>query len=172
MITIITRAVAVKAGKGESRSARIFLAEFNRAESETRETRRMMRRAILNYNAEWETELHRRELLGIDGPEPIPHPDEIVTDPRTGEVHIVGPSNADQKEILEVAITLIPGLVKALKVLESKLKQQTNEGARKKLAEEISDAKRNITKLEMSAKPMAARVANFKLRMYGIIDDD
>ena len=46
---------------------------------------------------EWERELERREKLGIEVPDPIPHPDDIVIDMQTGTVHVNGPMTKEEK---------------------------------------------------------------------------
>lgn len=51
----------------------------------------------ITYKVEWERELTRRERLGITGLEPLPHPDHVVVNIRTGEVAIRGPATKEEK---------------------------------------------------------------------------
>src|SRR5690606_15759222 len=49
------------------------------------------------YKQQWTAELERRRRLGIDEPDPIPHPDDIIIDMRTGHVRTDGPLDAREK---------------------------------------------------------------------------
>ena len=51
----------------------------------------------VDYKFYWEKELECRKALRIPGPEPLPHPDDVHIDARTGEVSIVGPSTKQEK---------------------------------------------------------------------------
>ena len=44
-----------------------------------------------------EREFERRERLGITGPKPLPHPDHVIIDIRTGEVAIKDPATPEEK---------------------------------------------------------------------------
>ena len=50
----------------------------------------MLKEAI-KYKFRWEEHLKRRKELGITGPEPLPHPDDIVIDRKTDRVIVKGP---------------------------------------------------------------------------------
>ena len=52
---------------------------------------------IIDYKISWERELERRERLDITGPEPLPHPDDIIVDPRNDKVWINGPVSKEEK---------------------------------------------------------------------------
>jgi hypothetical protein len=41
---------------------------------------------------------------GIDRPEPVPHPDDVVIDYKTGEVKINGPVMTEQQDAQEIAL--------------------------------------------------------------------
>src|SRR4051812_1882285 len=51
----------------------------------------------IEYKAAWEKELARPEMLGITGPEPLPHPKDVILDMRTGQVIVRGPMTAEEK---------------------------------------------------------------------------
>jgi hypothetical protein len=46
---------------------------------------------------DWERELERCKRLGIEAPDPIPHPDHLVIDMKAGTVHIRGPMTKEEK---------------------------------------------------------------------------
>jgi hypothetical protein len=52
----------------------------------------------IEYKVEWDKELDRRKRAGIiDAPEPLPHPDDVVIDIKTGGVRITGPMTKEEK---------------------------------------------------------------------------
>jgi hypothetical protein len=51
----------------------------------------------MNYKIEWEWELLHREQTGASGPDPLPHPDDIEIDMRSGEVRVIGPWTKEEK---------------------------------------------------------------------------
>ncbi len=53
--------------------------------------------AALDYKIECERELERRKKCGETGPEPIPHPDDIVLNMNTGQIEVKGPMTKEEK---------------------------------------------------------------------------
>lgn len=98
----VMRAIAVNAAKGNTRSQRLFAQLL--ADTET--SRKMLHDewldTVLEYKANWDDELRRRERLGItDLVAPLPHPDHIIFDPLRGEVRIEGPITKEQHAAYE-----------------------------------------------------------------------
>jgi hypothetical protein len=91
------RALAISAMKG-SRLAQRDLAELVRQveDRKAREHLTMLENA-LDYKLKWTEELKRRARLQIDEPDPIPHPEDIHIDFRTGDVRTRGPLDAGEK---------------------------------------------------------------------------
>jgi hypothetical protein len=91
------RALAISAMKG-SRLSQKALAEIVR-EVEDRVAKQHL--AVLDgaieYKQKWTAELERRENLGIKLPRPIPDPDDIIIDFRTGDVRTEGPLDEREK---------------------------------------------------------------------------
>jgi hypothetical protein len=52
----------------------------------------------ITYKTEWESEIERCRRQGIEPPNPLPHPDDIVIDMRTGTVRIKGPMTPEEKK--------------------------------------------------------------------------
>ena len=98
MAQAIIRSLAVNAAKGQHRAQRLFaelLAATERSRAQLHE--RFLASAI-EYKVEWERELARRDALGIrDLPAPIPHPDHVVVDIRSGTVRFAGPATKEEK---------------------------------------------------------------------------
>jgi hypothetical protein len=62
--------------------------------------------SALDYKLAWNKELERRERLGIVAPQPVPHPDDIEINLRTGEVKIIVPMIQEEVELWEAAAQL------------------------------------------------------------------
>jgi len=92
------RSLAISAMKG-SRLSQKALAEIVR-EVEDRVARQHAATidGALEYKLKWKAELERRERLGLDLPPPLPDPDDIIIDFRTGEVRTEGPFDEREKQ--------------------------------------------------------------------------
>lgn len=97
MAQAIVRSMAMNAAKGNHRSQKTFTEMVAHVERENRALRDQMLETAIEYKTGWEIEIERCRKLGIEPPEPIPHPDDIVIDFRTGEVHVNGPFTKEEK---------------------------------------------------------------------------
>ena len=97
MAQAIVRSIAVSAAKGNSRAQRLFASILSRTERENRQLHDEWLDVAMTYKIEWERELERRKVLGITGPDPLPHPDHVVIDMGTGQVRIKGPMTKEEK---------------------------------------------------------------------------
>ncbi|MEJ6012122.1 DUF5681 domain-containing protein [Novosphingobium aquae] len=104
-IQAAVRSLAISAMKG-SRLSQRALAELVRTVEERKSSERLtsMENAF-EYQQKWTEELERRRKLGItDLPDPVPHPDDIVIDMRTGHVRTEGPLDEREKKDWEKRI--------------------------------------------------------------------
>lgn len=91
------RSLAISAMKG-SRLSQRALAELVREVEDRRANDHFS--ALENafeYKQRWTDELERRRRLGIDEPDPIPHPEDVIIDMRTGHVRTEGPMDEREK---------------------------------------------------------------------------
>lgn len=98
IIQAILRKVAVAAANGSIRAQQNYLNLLIGAEAARREASLEMLETAIDYKEHWHHELAERKRKGTMGPEPVPHPDEVVIDYRTGEVRIEGPVLEEQKD--------------------------------------------------------------------------
>jgi hypothetical protein len=91
------RAMGVAAVKGHPLAQRSFVRIVEAAEQAKNAGDQDYLDTVLGYKAYWEEELNRRRVLGISAPDPIPHPDDIIIDPRAGTITIMGPMTAEEK---------------------------------------------------------------------------
>ena len=52
---------------------------------------------MIEYKTDWERNLEYRKAHGVIAPDPIPHPDDIVIDMKTGEALVFGPMTKEEK---------------------------------------------------------------------------
>jgi Family of unknown function (DUF5681) len=97
MIRAVVRSMALAAVKGQARSQRMFTALLQATEKERKTEHDLTLETAIEYKTQWEDELERRTALGIVGRDPIPHPDDVVINVKTGEVHITGPVTKQEK---------------------------------------------------------------------------
>ena len=98
-IQAAVRSLAISAMKG-SRLSQRALAELVREVEDRKASERLtaMENAF-EYKQNWSAELKRRRKYGVDEADPIPHPDDIIIDMRTGYVRTDGP--LDEREKVE-----------------------------------------------------------------------
>jgi hypothetical protein len=91
------RAMGVAGIKGQVLAQRSFVRIVEAAEQAKNAGDQEYLDTVLGYKAHWEEELNRRRGLNISAPDPIPHPDDIIIDPRAGTITIMGPMTAEEK---------------------------------------------------------------------------
>ena len=96
MIQAILRAITVAAAKGSSRAQRHFIDLLKSIEEEHSQLRLEHGQVLLEMKAQGEAELQRRKQLKISGPDLFPHPEDIIYDPNTGKVALVGPRTIEE----------------------------------------------------------------------------
>jgi hypothetical protein len=102
MAQAIVRKMAVQAVKGDPRSQLLFTRMLATIEQGRRELHDRWMDLLIDYKLKWEAELARREKLGLDLPDPVPHPDQITIDIMAGTFHAVGPWTKEEAALLKM----------------------------------------------------------------------
>jgi Family of unknown function (DUF5681) len=102
MAQAVIRSLAVSAAKGDQRAQRLFTQLLAAIERDNKHLHEQWLETAINYKVEWERELGRRKKLGIEAPDPIPHPDHVVIDMQTGSVRITGPTTKEEKAVWDL----------------------------------------------------------------------
>ncbi|MEO0682102.1 MAG: DUF5681 domain-containing protein [Pseudomonadota bacterium] len=97
MAQAVVRSLAVNAAKGRARAQELFTALLAAVERTNRRQHDEWLQTAIEYKVEWDRELERRRRMGIEGPEPLPHPDDVVIDLQEGRVRIKGPMTPEEK---------------------------------------------------------------------------
>jgi len=96
-IQAAVRSLAIAAMKG-SRLSQRALAELVRQVEERKASEHLTAMAnAFEYKQNWTAELERRRRHGIEEPDPVPHPDDVIIDMRTGHVRTEGPLDEREK---------------------------------------------------------------------------
>ncbi len=100
MAQAVIRSLAVNAAKGNQRAQRLFTELLATTERDNKRLHDEWLETAIEYKVEWERELDRRRRLGItDAPDPLPHPDHVIIDMKTGTVRITGPMTKEEKPL-------------------------------------------------------------------------
>ncbi len=104
LIQAILRKIGVNAANGNTRAQKIILNLVLGAEAERTAASAELLRAAVEGKEYWAAVFAECDRRGIDRPEPVPHPDDVVIDYQTGEVRIKGPVMTEQKDARETLI--------------------------------------------------------------------
>jgi Family of unknown function (DUF5681) len=143
MVKAVVRALAVNAARGQLRSQQLFstlLAETERANKASSDA---LFQTAIEYKRDWDEELDRRAQLGITNlREPLPHPDDIIIDVKTGEVRFQGPTNKEEKARWDRLWDRVEDSDSAIREYTDDLNLRKNRKIRKFIEDEIAFEKR------------------------------
>ena len=98
MIKAVFRSLGVSALKG-NRLAQATMAELVRGiEEEDRRLRVDHYATAVEYKSGWEQAIEQARERGLPEPQPLPHPDDVIINTRTAEVHYAGPMTPEEKK--------------------------------------------------------------------------
>jgi hypothetical protein len=104
VIQAIIRKVGVIAANGNTRAQRDYLGLVIGVEVDRSAAAAELLRAAVEGKEYWAGVFAEYDRRGIDRPDPVPHPDDVVIDYKTGEVRIKGPVMTEQKDAQETAL--------------------------------------------------------------------
>jgi hypothetical protein len=82
--------------------------------------------SAVEYKEHWGRVLAQRARSGATGPEPVPHPDDIIIDYETGEVQFDGPVMEDQKQARDQLRAMWPELERGLMGINEQIESDPN----------------------------------------------
>lgn len=148
MATAVVRSLAVSAAKGNNRAAQIFSQMVKVIEEENKELYLGYAGTVIDYKKAWYAELRRREKLGIAGPEPLPHPDDMIVNMRTGAVTIRGPMGEAEKDWWLTADIVKTEYREKITGKERTLERDPNHPDRAALLKDIEDLTHDLSRLD------------------------
>ena len=99
------RALAISAMKGSRLSQKALAEITSTAEARASEERLTAMENALEYKQNWTAEIERCRRLSIEIPSPLPHPDDIHIDMRSGKVWTEGPLDEREKRDWDKRLT-------------------------------------------------------------------
>lgn len=103
-IQAVFRAMGVAAMKGNRFAQRTLADMITRVEHEDFTSRLDAFGKWAEYKHEWGEAIERAKLAGREPPRPIPHPDDVLLDPNTGDVKFAGPLTKEARDRLDHAL--------------------------------------------------------------------
>jgi Family of unknown function (DUF5681) len=128
MAQAIIRALAVNAARGQHRAQQLFAELLSETERANKQSGDELLHTAIEYKCEWERELERRARLGLTGPEPLPHPDDLVIDMKTGQVVVKGPMTKEEKAEWDRMYARVEEIDREIEELTAMLEDPENEG--------------------------------------------
>ncbi len=104
VIQAILRKVAVNAANGNTRAQLIYLEYVMSFEGDRSAAAAELLKTAVEYKEKWASVFAECDDRDIDRPHPLPHPDDVVIDYKTGAVRIQGPVLTEQREAQETAL--------------------------------------------------------------------
>jgi hypothetical protein len=139
MAQAIMRSLAVTAAKGNTRAQKLFSELLGNTELSYKQRESDYLQTMIKYKTEWEIELERCKVHGITTlPDPLPHPDDIIVDYRTGKAEVRGPMCKEELIDLQKLLEQKNALKKELKYLTENPSNPESEGLGELLKEEIA----------------------------------
>ena len=96
-IQAVFRAMSVSAMKGNRLAQKMVAEMVASVEEEHRKQQQSYFETAATYKMNWEQEIARCRRLGLPEPSPVPHPDDITINYRTGIVRVEGPLSPEDK---------------------------------------------------------------------------
>ena len=98
-IQTVFRAIGVLAIEG-NRFAQSTMAELaSNMKAEHYRLRMEHFGSAIDYKRDWSETIERCRKAGQEEPQPVPHPDDIILDPNSGDVRILGRNTPEQSAI-------------------------------------------------------------------------
>jgi hypothetical protein len=144
MAETVMRSLSVKAAKGHDRAQKVFLDTVSKAQQIRKNEEHEYIATMCEYKRKLTEELIERKRSGKTGPEPVPHPDDIVIDPRKGTVEIRGPVTQEEKAILDYLIDREQASREEVEILNHHLDDEWRCDDREMYEAELRDAEEQV----------------------------
>jgi hypothetical protein len=138
VVQAILRKVAIAAANGNIRAQQNYLNLLIGAEADRRVANVEMLKTAVDYKEHWHHVLAQRARKGTTGPEPVPHPDEVIIDYETGNIRIDGPVMEDQKQARDQLRAMWPKLERELMGINEQIESDPNNLSLRKRQKELT----------------------------------
>ncbi len=116
------RSLALNAAKGKHHSQQLFLKLVGEVQEARENQKFQLFEAAIEYKERWEHAIEQAKKFEQPIPDPLPHPEHVVFDPRTGDVRIIGPMSHEEKKEWDLWIARKMRWLEDLEELKQELK--------------------------------------------------
>jgi hypothetical protein len=138
----IVRSMAVNAARGQHRAQRLFAELLGTTEASNQALYRDYLCSALDYKKRWQDEIARCKALQLPVPNPLPHPDDITIDMKTGSVVIKGPMTAEEKIVWDRLWAQVEECDRDIAALDAQRKRARSEEYRNVIDADLVHAKK------------------------------
>jgi hypothetical protein len=164
MAVAVVRGLFVKGARGTARSAQVALEMLRTVEDRKRQDHQDFLETVINYKTEWEMEIADRKARGEPEPELDIHPDQIVPDVATGEVHLKGPLTKEDRQLMEGLRKRKEQCEAELDWLKAKLKRARKPEVKESIRQDIANCEKMLAIIR-PALPVKDPVEVFRRQM-------
>jgi hypothetical protein len=132
----VVRAMAVNAARGQHRAQKLFAELVSTTEAANNTLYREYFGTALDYKKYWEGEIGRCKALGLEIPNPVPHPEDISVDMATGTIVIKGPMTPEEKVSWDRLWDHVDECDRDMAALAARGKRAPSEEQRQKIGDE------------------------------------
>jgi hypothetical protein len=174
MAKAVVRAIAMKAVKGDHRSQRLFAELINETERANKALHDRWMNSALDYKKSWEEAITQARRRGLPDPDPVPHPDHIDIDIRTGEVVIDGPFTLKERDAGRQIVACIIDTDEEIRHWQKVSKRSRSEEGRAQLADLLESARSRRVKLwsVVERKPWLMREWQNQTKAAKLLDSE
>jgi hypothetical protein len=147
ILQAIVRSLAVSAAKGNIRAQRLIFETVAKIESENTKALLTYYDNLTDYKTGWEKEIARCKQQGLPLPEPLPHPDDIKVNKRTGRVTVEGPMTPDEKSDWDMLRKRKAECIFAIEIGQKLLNEEPNCEYKKLVLNGIKTEQSNLDKI-------------------------
>jgi hypothetical protein len=138
VIQAILRKVAVAAANGNTRAQQNYLNLLIGAEADRRVATMELLKTAVDYKEHWHHVLAEGARKGTTGPEPVPHPDDVIIDYDTGKIRFDGPVEEEQKAAQKWLRARWPDMEQSLKEIDEEIESNPNDLSLRKIQKRMT----------------------------------
>ena len=113
--------------------------------------------SALNYRDAWNKELHRRNRMGLNLADPIPHPDDIILDANKMSFRVAAPLTKDDRPRYKIGADLLEAYQEVNLKRHGQLKTMHEGPERRKVERDLSVKNKLVDRLSQIYGPRKER---------------
>jgi hypothetical protein len=149
----------VAAANGNIRAQQNYLNLLIGAEADRRVATMELLKSAFDYKEHWHHVLAERARRGTTGPEPVPHPDDVIIDYDTGKIRFDGPVDEEQKEARDQLRARWPHLELLLTEINEEIESDPEDSSGRRLQKRLTKILEWLRKDDLKRRARDARMS-------------